>query len=255
MNSNAIIDHRNTQRCHDPNVHSCFCPLAQTSSTDQISGYHSIPLPCLLCQALNVLLFSPKVKLDGVHASIPFIGVTELCSSGTSASADTIRCTVFCWKPEHQMSKSSYLYWTQSFFGHSGFAPVETGKTVAKRGEEATEGEKTRTRKDLKVPKWGETFFSPLSLTPRRRQQIVTFDILSFLSIDLFCSQRLRTSHSSLILEMILYQEHLLRGTKEKCFCALVYDKQVYILPSPTHQLWRYSDWGGWRRRQKSDYS
>lgn len=122
MNSNVIIDHRNTQRCHDPNVHSCFCPLAQTSSTaDQISGYLSIPLPCLLCQALNVLLFSPKVKLDGVHASIFFTGVSELSSSGTSASADTIRCTVYVERQslmsEHQMSKSSYLYWTQSFFG------------------------------------------------------------------------------------------------------------------------------------------
>lgn len=127
-----------------------------------------------------------------------------------------------------------------------GLLQLRQEKTVAKRGEEATEGEKTRTRKDLKVPKWGETFFFSSFPHPESLQQIVAFDILS-LSIDLFCSQWLRTSLCSLILEMILYQEYLLGGTKEKCFCALVYDKQVYISPSLTHWLWRYSDWGGWR--------
>jgi len=37
--------------------------------------------------------------------------------------------------------KTSYFFWTKSFFGQSGFAPAGTGNQLAQNSEEAIKGE------------------------------------------------------------------------------------------------------------------
>lgn len=132
-------------------------------------------------------------------------------------------------------NRSSYFYWTQSFFGHSGFAPVGTGNPQAERGEEAIEGGKTGTiifffkKRDFSGPK--RTIFHPVSDVSKMWHIIFCLDV--DMAWCFSCSiHRLRKTlsvHYNPILEMLLYHEYFLRGTKEKCFCAVVYDKQFLL--------------------------
>lgn len=80
---------------------------------------------------------------------------------------------------------------------------------------------KTKQKKDLRGPK--NIYFSPSQWI----QQNVPFNILSWCRFDLFKEGLWKSLsvHHSPILEMLLEHEYFLRGTKEKCFCAEVYDK------------------------------
>lgn len=77
---------------------------------------------------------------------------------------------------------SSYSYWTRSFFGHSGFAPVGTGNPLAERGKRPLKGKKTRTKKKKTSGDQKETIFS----LSQWLQQSVTLNILSWCWFVLF---------------------------------------------------------------------
>lgn len=118
----------------------------------------------LLFQVLYLLMFSLKVKLAGVHASFPFYWCFGTLIFWLMYNHKRLSChsdivsrfdLQFMLKDRHLMPGavsclcvcditdwSSYFYWTQSFFGHSGFAPAGTGNSLTERVEEAIKGEK-----------------------------------------------------------------------------------------------------------------
>ncbi len=100
-------------------------------------------------------------------------------------------------------------------------------KPTSWEGKEAMEGEKN---KDKKKRLQGSKKNNNFSLS-QWLQQNVTLNILSWCWFVLFTEglRKILSVHYSPILEMLLYHEYVLRGTKEKCFCAVVYDKQFLL--------------------------
>lgn len=157
-------------------MHSCSQCIHSSSGSNfqhyrSNFSHHSSTL-AFCFKVLYVLKFSLKVKLAGVHASFPFywcfgtllfwLMYNHKCLSCHSDIASRFDLQ-FMLKDRHLMPGvvsclcvcditdwSSYFYWTQSFFGHSGFAPAGTGNSLTERGEEAIEGKKQGPKKKKK---------------------------------------------------------------------------------------------------------